>query len=227
MYLSLLPGFPKSSKSVATSSGISLLGTKIISRCQIWRILSVVGYSHFVGPKIARRRVVGWGVVRKEPVTRFTHARLTCRILFRSLSITTLIYTASTVSLSGTNTSWITTCQSKKITNVVFTRDFWNSNCFRPRGCFSDPCSGLTLNGLILSKTLQSHHRSQCSRPLSFLVKYEDFEPPIEKFLNNVVATLCRPHRRLEYSCNAAVTFHKAHTDFIYLQTLDILSNVM
>jgi hypothetical protein len=31
---------------------------------------------------------------------------------------------------SGTNSLWITPCESKKITNMVFTRDFWNRNFF-------------------------------------------------------------------------------------------------
>ena len=51
---------------------------------------------------------------------------LTRRILFRNLPITTFQYTALIFPPSGTNYLWIMPCQSKKITNMFFTRDFWN-----------------------------------------------------------------------------------------------------
>ena len=94
MYLSRLSGCPKSSQSDAPSRGISLFGTKCNQ--QVLNLANTEGgraQSLFV---LAQKllddcRVVGQGVVvQKEPVTRFTHAGLTRRILFRSLSITPL-----------------------------------------------------------------------------------------------------------------------------------------
>ena len=65
---------------------------------------------------------------------------LTRRILFRSLSITPLYYTALIVSPSGTNSLPI----EENHKHDLHTR-LLKSKFFRPWRGFSDPCSGLTL----------------------------------------------------------------------------------
>jgi hypothetical protein len=61
MYLTRLSGCRKSSQRDAPSSGISLFGTNVISRCYIWWIRRVVDHSHFsLGQKLLDDcRVVG------------------------------------------------------------------------------------------------------------------------------------------------------------------------
>ena len=111
--------------------------------------------SLFIGPKTAwRLSRCGTGRCRakrnQSPDTYMSG--LTRRILFRSLSITPLYYTALIVSPFGTNSLWITPCQSKKFTNMVFTRDSENLNYWPWRGS-SDSCSGLKFSGRIVGKT--------------------------------------------------------------------------
>ena len=108
--------------------------------------------SLFVGPKTARRlSCCVTGRCRAKGTSHQIHMPgLTCQILFRSLSSKPLYYTALIVSPSGTNSLWITPCQSKQITNMFFTRDFWNSSFFG-RGEVSP--TRLTLSGRIVGKT--------------------------------------------------------------------------
>ena len=61
---------------------------------------------------------------KKEPVTRLTHARSNTSNSVQEPFHYNLQYTALIISPSGTNSLWITPYQSKKITNMVFTRDF-------------------------------------------------------------------------------------------------------
>jgi len=124
MYLSRLSGCPKSSQRDAPSCGISLFGKR--SNQQVLNLANMEGgraQSLFVG--LDDCCVVGRGAVVQMNHSQNLHKPgLTRRILFRSLSITTLQYTALIVSPYGTNSLWITPCQSKKIANMVFTRDF-------------------------------------------------------------------------------------------------------
>jgi hypothetical protein len=77
----------------------------------------------------------------------------TGRILFRSLSIAPLHYTALIVSHFGTNSLCITPCQSQKTTNTIFTPKLQESQFFRPWRGFPDLCSGLTFSGRTVGKT--------------------------------------------------------------------------
>jgi len=129
MYLSRLSGCPKSSQRDAPSSGISLLGTKGNQRVlNLANTEGALAQSLFIGQKLLAIVALWDGALScKRNQSPDSHVPcIICRILFRSLSITTLQYTALIASPSGTNSLWITSCQSKKITNMVFTRDFWN-----------------------------------------------------------------------------------------------------
>jgi len=77
---------------------------------------------------------------------------------------------------------WITPCKSKKITNMVFTRDFWNRSFFRPWRGFSNPFSGLTFSDRIVGKTPR------------LIASYN--------FLKEVRITVCCGHQ-ISASCNS------------------------
>jgi hypothetical protein len=125
------------------------LGTK--SNQQVLNLANTEGgraQSLFVGPKNCLTVVALWDgalcVRNRSPDSHMPG--LTRRILFRSLSNTAFSYTALIVSTSGTNSLWITPCQSKKITNMVFTRDLWN----RRLQCLLVHIIGTHSNGIVL-----------------------------------------------------------------------------
>jgi len=134
MYLSRFSGCRKSSQRDAPSSGISLFGTK--DNQQVLNLANTEGdraQLTFRGAKNCLTIVALWNgaLSCKRNQSPDSHMPgLTRRILFRSLYSTPLYYTALVVSPSGTNSLWITPCQSKKITSMVFTRDFWNHRFF-------------------------------------------------------------------------------------------------
>jgi hypothetical protein len=117
------------------------------------------------------------------------------------------------ISPSETNSLWITPCQSKKITNLVFTRDFWNFNFFRSWRVFSDPCSGLTFSGRIVGKTPADYFFVPKSEiPLKYTSLWLDFGHPESRdmyIIHNCKWRLLKGHPEAVWPWKSVCTVRK------------------
>jgi len=139
MYLSWLSGCPKSSQRDASSSGISLLGTK--SNQQVLNLANTEGgraQSLFVGPKTAWwLSRCGTGSCRAKGTSRQIHLCSTLHWWFHCLE-------QILCGLHLANWRKSPTWSSHETSEIAV---------FRPWRGFSYPCSGLTFSGRIVGKT--------------------------------------------------------------------------